>query len=102
MKKFSEEESNILENIIKHRRDVRGNRFQDNPIPEAALQKILTAAVHAPSVGYSQPWEFVLIKNEETKSQIREIFDGENEQGSSAFEGETKKLYDQMKLGGHQ
>ncbi len=100
MKEFSTRESDILENIIRHRRDVRGNRFLNRPIPEKELQKILSAALHAPSVGYSQPWEFVLIESEVTKSRIRQLFDAENTKGSQVFKEERKSLYHQLKLEG--
>ncbi len=100
MKTFNQQESNVLEEIIFHRRDVRGNRFQNQPIPDEKMEKILWAGIHAPSVGYSQPWEFIVVKASETKKAIRQIFDRSNQEGSGSFEGERKQQYDQMKLEG--
>ncbi|HXP51047.1 MAG TPA: nitroreductase family protein, partial [Bacteroidia bacterium] len=58
-KLFNEEEARILEEIIFHRRDVRGNKFLQTPVEDSVIEKILLAALNAPSVGFSQPWEFV-------------------------------------------
>ena len=63
MNKFTSENIETLEQIILARRDVRGNRFTDEPVVQADLDKILFAGVNAPSVGFSQPWEFVVIKD---------------------------------------
>ncbi|MEM9338294.1 MAG: 5,6-dimethylbenzimidazole synthase [Bacteroidota bacterium] len=100
MKTFSQAESDLLEQIIRHRRDVRGNRFLQKPIPEEALQKVLEAAVHAPSVGFSQPWDFVIITHSDTKNQIKDLFSDANKEGSDSFEGKKKEQYDELKLEG--
>ena len=41
-------------------RDVRGE-FLPNPIPEKVLERVLRAAHHAPSVGFMQPWDFIVV-----------------------------------------
>ncbi|MGI5239530.1 5,6-dimethylbenzimidazole synthase [Dactylosporangium sp. CA-139066] len=51
-----------LYEIIHRRRDVRGE-FTGEPIPDAVLDRILTAAHAAPSVGLSQPWDFVVVRD---------------------------------------
>jgi nitroreductase len=53
---------------IKGRRSVRA--FKSTPVKEEDLQKILEAAVLAPSAGNRQPWEFVVVKNQETKQKL--------------------------------
>lgn len=45
--------------VIAARRDVR--RFRPDPIPADMLDRVLTAAHSAPSVGHSQPWRFVVV-----------------------------------------
>ncbi len=97
---FNREEADLLLDIMVNRRDVRGNRFLDRPIEEDRIQQILLAAVNAPSVGFSQPWEFVLIKCNEIKQQIKESFIRENEKGADQFEGEKQKEYNRLKLEG--
>ena len=98
-KQFNHLEQDVLEQIIQLRRDVRGNRFTDEVVTDEVIERILSAAVSAPSVGYSQPWEFVVIKKKETKSKIAEIFSAENEKAKLEF-GEKKTDYAQLKLEG--
>ncbi len=97
---FNQEEADLLLDIMVNRRDVRGNRFSDRPIEEEKIRQILLAAVNAPSVGFSQPWEFVLVKSNEIKQQIKECFNQENEKASDLFEGEKQKEYNRLKLEG--
>jgi len=59
--------NNFLE-LVKRRRSVR--RFKKDKIPDEYIEIILEAARWAPSASNSQPWEFVVIKNEETKEKI--------------------------------
>ncbi len=50
-----------LRDLFLWRRDVR--RFRRDPLPEDALSELLALAALAPSVGYSQPWRFVLVED---------------------------------------
>ena len=97
---FNQEEADLLLDIIVNRRDVRGNRFSNRPIEEEKIRQILLAAINAPSVGFSQPWEFVLVKSNEIKQRIKESFNQENEKASDLFEGEKQKEYNRLKLEG--
>ncbi len=98
-RKFTIDEQDVLEQIIQLRRDVRGNHFTDQEISEAVLERILCAGVCAPSVGYSQPWEFVVIKEKQTKSKVARIFAQENEKAKLEF-ASKESLYTQLKLEG--
>ena len=57
-----------LEEAIKGRRSIRAFKSQD--IPEATVEKLIDAARHAPSAGNSQPWEFIIVRNTETKKKL--------------------------------
>ena len=70
---FTEEEKKGLYKAIHSRRDVRSH-FSPKPIKEHILTKILNAGHHAPSVGFSQPWNFILIKDPKTKGKIKISF----------------------------
>jgi 5,6-dimethylbenzimidazole synthase len=70
---FNEEEKQSFYRVIFSRRDVRKN-FVKKRISDKVLHRILLAAHHAPSVGYSQPWNFVLIRNITTRKLIKESF----------------------------
>ena len=70
---FTDEEKRGFYKAIYSRRDVRSH-FTSKPIEDEVLSKILNAAHHAPSVGFSQPWNFILIKDQDTKKKIKKIF----------------------------
>ena len=99
-KLFTAQEAAVLHDIICNRRDVRGNRFLNKPVEDAILEQLLDAALHAPSVGFSQPWEFVLIKNPSIKQQVKESFIIENEKAVPVFEAEKQATYIHLKLEG--
>ena len=46
--------------VIAERRDVRQG-FLPDPVPDDVLARLLAAAHQAPSVGLSQPWDFIVI-----------------------------------------
>ncbi|MCD8411869.1 5,6-dimethylbenzimidazole synthase [Tenacibaculum finnmarkense] len=100
MNKFTPENIETLEQIILARRDVRGNRFINTPISKEHLDKILFAGVNAPSVGFSQPWEFVVIKDLKIRNKIKDSFFEENEKAKTLFEGKKADAYTQLKLEG--
>ncbi|AEW85332.1 5,6-dimethylbenzimidazole synthase [Flavobacterium columnare NBRC 100251 = ATCC 23463] len=99
-KLFSKEEANLLEEIILNRRDVRGNHFLNKTIEKDLLDKLLFSALNAPSVGFSQPWEFIIIKNKTVKEKIKQSFDEENHKAIDHFQDKKQKEYIKLKLEG--
>ncbi len=95
---FTNDDVTKLLEIIKSRRDVRGNHFISKPIEDEKLSLILEAGLSAPSVGYSQPWEFVVIKNKAIKQKVIKNFQKENEKAKEIFK--DKELYKNLKLEG--
>ncbi len=98
-KLFAPEDVAVLQEIILHRRDVRGARFTDRLPPEQEIDQILTAALHAPSVGFSQPWEFVLITDKHIRQQVKDSFEVTNNAAKADFK-ERQQEYTRMKLEG--
>jgi 5,6-dimethylbenzimidazole synthase len=80
------------------RRDVR--RFVATPVPEDVIGRILMAAHHAPSVGYMQPWNFIVIRNPRTKSAIKQVFLAAHAQEAGQFTEAKRELYLGLKLEG--
>ena len=97
--KFTPEEKKGLYKAIHSRRDVRSH-FTSKPIQDEVLSRILNAANHAPSVGFSQPWNFILIKDPQTKLKVRESFKKERESSSHLIEDPKKTRYLSFKLEG--
>lgn len=96
---FSNEEKDGLYKAIFSRRDVR-SRFTSKAIDEEILTRILNAAHHAPSVGFSQPWNFILIKDDQTKKMVKESFDEERERTSQLIDDPKRSKYLSLKLEG--
>ncbi|MDH3395579.1 MAG: 5,6-dimethylbenzimidazole synthase [Nitrosopumilus sp.] len=96
---FTEEEKRGFYKAIYSRRDVRSH-FISKPIKDDILSKILHAAHHAPSVGFSQPWNFILIKDIETKKKIKKSFEEEKDRSSQLVEEPKKSKYLSFKLEG--
>ncbi len=96
--KFNKEQIQTLQDIIYSRRDVRGHNFLNKKISDEDLEKILLCGIHAPSVGYSQAWKFVIIDDEDIKNEIKENFEIENEKAKKIFA--DKEIYKELKLEG--
>ena len=95
--KFNKKDLNTLKNIIASRRDIRGNNFIDKKISNRKLKIILESALNAPSVGYSQPWEFIVV-DEEKKNLVYEHFTKAFNKSKTKFL--DKPLYNSLKLEG--
>lgn len=99
-KYFTPDEQHTLEDIMRHRRDIRGNNFLPNPLSDEVIDDILRAASLAPSVGFSQPWEFVVIRDDKIKQKIADSFTIEHEKAKKNFTTEKQTHYATLKLEG--
>jgi 5,6-dimethylbenzimidazole synthase len=95
--RFPDSERHGVYRAIYERRDVRSH-FVPEPLPDAVLARILDAAHHAPSVGFMQPWEFVIITDRTVRALIRERFEEANRCAANAYTGERRNLYASLKL----
>jgi 5,6-dimethylbenzimidazole synthase len=84
---------------IHRRRDVRG-QFTGAPIDSAVLHRILEAAHAAPSVGLSQPWDFVLVASPATRAAFREHVQGERQRFEGMLTGERAERFANIKIEG--
>lgn len=99
-KRFTPDDARLLEEILRHRRDVRGNRFLPDPVSDLEIEQLLTAALYSPSVGFSQPWEFMVIRDPEIKASIQSVFQEENARGADQFADRKQQEYLRLKLEG--
>jgi 5,6-dimethylbenzimidazole synthase len=95
--KFNKKDLDTLSNIIGSRRDVRGNNFINKKISRKKLDIILNSALKAPSVGYSQPWQFIIVDKEKRElvyNHFKKSYD------KSKVNFVDKPLYNSLKLEG--
>lgn len=97
--RFPDPERRGVYRAIHERRDVR-SQFLSDPIPPEALARLLDAAHHAPSVGFMQPWDFIVIEELEIRQAIKAVFEEENRKAAENYTGERARLYRQLKLEG--
>ncbi len=95
---FSESEREAVYRAIFERRDCR--RFLPDPLPDSVVSRLLVAAHHAPSVGFMQPWNFILIRSAEVRSRIKAAFERANQSAAELFDGDKGTLYRDLKLEG--
>lgn len=96
---FSEEARRAVYECISLRRDIR--HFQPGvAVDPAVLTRILGAAHQAPSVGLSQPWGFVVIRDHAARERVRASFLKCREAEASRFPEARREAYLSHKLEG--
>ena len=96
---FSDEARQAVYDAIALRRDVRHFRT-DLDVEPAVLDRILGAAHLAPSVGFSQPWGFVVVHDREVRRRIQSSFLRCREVEAARFPPERREQYLAHKLEG--
>jgi len=87
-----------LRDLFVWRRDVR--RFRRDALPEGTLERLVTLACLAPSVGLSEPWRFVAVEQPARRSAIRASFEACNAVALKSQSGDRAALYARLKLAG--
>lgn len=95
---FSEEAREAVYAAIFGRRDVRA--FHPDPVPEETLERLLVAAHHAPSVGFMQPWDFVVIRDREVRERVQRDFEAARQAEAERYDEPLRSKYLSMKLEG--
>ena len=96
---FSHADRAAVYRAIETRRDVR-DQFLPDPLPDDLVTRLLQAAHNAPSVGFMQPWNFVLVRAEETRRRVHAAFERANAEAAEMFAGERQAQYRGLKLEG--
>ncbi|MDX3658471.1 5,6-dimethylbenzimidazole synthase [Streptomyces sp. ID05-26A] len=88
-----------LYDVVHRRRDTRAE-FSGEEIPEDVLRRVLTAAHAAPSVGLSQPWDFVLVRDESTRRAFRDHVQAERSVFAAQLDQERAETFARIKVEG--
>lgn len=83
--------------VMRERRDIR-NGFRPDPVPHEVLLRVLEAAHTAPSVGYSQPWDFVVIRSSETRRKMHELAARQREAFADSLPKGRAKQFREIKI----
>ncbi|MGQ0683090.1 5,6-dimethylbenzimidazole synthase [Bradyrhizobium sp.] len=95
---FDDQFRRQLRELFIWRRDVR--RFRTDPLPEAALERLIDIACLSPSVGLSQPWRFVIVEDAARRSDVIDDFKACNADALACYSGERAARYAALKLSG--
>ncbi len=96
---FTAERKAGVYQAIMERRDIRA-QFTEQKIEEETLQKVLKAAHHAPSVGFMQPWNFLIVENDKTKEKVHQAFKQAHMESAMMFPENKRDEYLKFKLEG--
>jgi 5,6-dimethylbenzimidazole synthase len=96
---FTAEARAAIYQTIFSRRDVRG-QFLPKAVPDEVLSHIITAAHYAPSVGFMQPWNFLVVRSQEAKQRVHAAFAEAHAEAAEMFDGEQRTTYKTLKLEG--
>ena len=96
---FRAAERDAVYRAIHTRRDVRGE-FLPDAIPDDVLARVLTAAHHAPSVGFMQPWDFIVVRSREVRQKIHADFLAAHAEAEQMFDEARRATYRNLKLEG--
>ncbi|WP_303969559.1 5,6-dimethylbenzimidazole synthase [Sporosarcina ureae] len=95
---FSQPEKEAVYKAIYTRRDVR--TFLPDAIPEDIVHRILNAAHHAPSVGFMQPWNFIIVSSDEVKEKLAWAANKERQALAIHYEDEKQTKFLGLKVQG--
>ncbi len=93
------EERRGLYRAIHERRDVR-SEFLPDPVPDAVLARLLQAAHAAPSVGFMQPWNFIVVRERDVRARVRDAFLRERARAARHYEEPRRSEFLALKLEG--
>ncbi|NEA32958.1 5,6-dimethylbenzimidazole synthase [Streptomyces sp. SID13031] len=90
-------ERDVVHRVLAERRDVRRG-FLDRPIADDVLTRVLESAHRAPSVGLSQPWDFVLIRDVATRRKIHDLATAQRDAFAASLPADRRSAFDGLKI----
>jgi nicotinate-nucleotide--dimethylbenzimidazole phosphoribosyltransferase len=93
---FPASQRDAVYRVLRERRDIRSN-FRPEPVPADVLERVLAAAHLAPSVGFSQPWDFIVITDHERRARIRALAECSRNQFAASLPAARARAFDRLK-----
>ncbi|MFF8194332.1 nicotinate-nucleotide--dimethylbenzimidazole phosphoribosyltransferase [Streptomyces bobili] len=94
---YADAEREAVLKVMRERRDIR-NGFRSDPIPHEVLLRVLEAAHTAPSVGHSQPWDFVVIRSADTRRAMHELATRQRDAYAKSLPKGRAKQFKELKI----
>ncbi|MFF4157858.1 nicotinate-nucleotide--dimethylbenzimidazole phosphoribosyltransferase [Streptomyces sp. NPDC001678] len=94
---YADAERAAVHRVMRERRDIRKG-FRRDPVPPEVLLRVLEAAHTAPSVGHSQPWDFVVIRSAETRKTMHELVSRQREAYAKSLPKARAKQFKELKI----
>jgi len=94
---FDEASRESLRQIISRRRDVR-RRFLPTPVPPDVLQRVLEAAHRAPSVGLTQPWDFMIVTDAARRREVADHVEAERRRFADSLPPARARRFSDQKI----
>jgi nicotinate-nucleotide--dimethylbenzimidazole phosphoribosyltransferase len=93
---FPDDERAAVYRVIEERRDIRRG-FLPDPVPADVLERVLAAAHRAPSVGFSQPWDFIVITSPQKRARIKDLAERGRQDFAADLPGARARAFDRLK-----
>ncbi len=95
--RYPEEQREAVYRVIAERRDVRQG-FRPDPVPPDVLTRVLAAAHQAPSVGLSQPWDFIVITSRARRERLAALAGRHRDEYAAGLPGARARSFDRLKI----
>ncbi|GAB2640557.1 hypothetical protein GCM10009743_14510 [Kribbella swartbergensis] len=90
-------ERDVVHRVLAERRDVRRG-FVNQPIADDVLTRVLESAHRAPSVGLSQPWDFLLIRDIATRRKVHDLAIAQRDAFAASLPDDRRQAFDGLKI----
>jgi len=95
--RYPDEQRAAVYRVIAERRDVRQG-FRPDPVPPDVLARVLAAAHQAPSVGLSQPWDFIVITSRARRERLAALAGRHRDEYAAGLPGARARSFDRLKI----
>src|SRR5690349_23852371 len=94
---YPQEQRDAVYRVIAERRDVRQG-FRPDSVPAGVLGRVLAAAHQAPSVGFSQPWDFIVITDRARRERIAALAGRHRDAFAADLPAARARAFDRLKI----
>ncbi|MBB6170809.1 nicotinate-nucleotide--dimethylbenzimidazole phosphoribosyltransferase [Nocardiopsis mwathae] len=94
---YAEQDRDAIYRAMRERRDVRMG-FRADPVPDEVLTRVLGAAHMAPSVGFSQPWDFLIVEDEAVRASVQDLAQSQREEYARALPAARARAFSGLKV----